>query len=325
MLGGAGDAGQVRQTKPNRGDLGYLGDRAPAGRAQGKCAKQTQFVRRGRGAGRGILYKQTQFAGTNCAKQTQFPEAGKRRQVLGGQGVMVNRTSDRPRQNKANSPIADWGQTCRLRPAQAIVQNKPNSQPHGTRGRSRQTKPIARSGAPRRCRGADRPGQRTRGASKVNLPPTGPIAPNKANFGESRIGAKVFAEADLCRVCPSHRVGKTKPIRAGRWRLRSVGALPSFVMLNGVKHLANGGANACCHAQPRSFADAQDDKWERTDTTKFGRTQAVGGPRGGPAPRGFPVANGPWIGFNDLRQPGRAWSSPMVPGVRSRAARPKEA
>jgi len=40
----------------------------------------------------------------------------------------------------------------------------------------------------------------------------GAIAPNKANFGESRIGAKVFTEEDLCRVCPSHRVGKTKPI-----------------------------------------------------------------------------------------------------------------
>ena len=47
--GGAGDEGQMRETKPNQGELGYLGDRTVAGRAQGKCAKQTQFARRGRG------------------------------------------------------------------------------------------------------------------------------------------------------------------------------------------------------------------------------------------------------------------------------------
>jgi hypothetical protein len=33
----------LRETKPNQGELGYLGDRTAAGRAQGKCAKQTQF------------------------------------------------------------------------------------------------------------------------------------------------------------------------------------------------------------------------------------------------------------------------------------------
>ncbi len=38
----------------------------------------------------------------NCAKQTQFPADQKEGQVLGGKGVMVNSTFDRPRQNKAN-------------------------------------------------------------------------------------------------------------------------------------------------------------------------------------------------------------------------------
>jgi hypothetical protein len=35
-------------------------------------------------------------------KQSQFPPDQKRGQRLGGRGVMVNRTFDRPRQNKAN-------------------------------------------------------------------------------------------------------------------------------------------------------------------------------------------------------------------------------
>jgi hypothetical protein len=44
------------------------------------------------GAGRGTLYK-----------QSQLPLDQKEGQVLGGKGVMVNRTSARPQQNKANS------------------------------------------------------------------------------------------------------------------------------------------------------------------------------------------------------------------------------
>jgi hypothetical protein len=41
---------------------------------------------------------------SNRAKQTQFRRREKQRQVLGGKGVMVNNTSDRHRQNKANFP-----------------------------------------------------------------------------------------------------------------------------------------------------------------------------------------------------------------------------
>jgi hypothetical protein len=135
----------VVQTKPNQGELGHLGDRTAAGRAQGKCAKQTQFARRGRGAGRGILYRQTQFAGTNCAKQTQFPPDQNEGQVLGGKGFMVNRTVYRHRQNKANSRRHRVGRSPRARcqscdnaslpgvvPATnpirwRIMRNKPNS------------------------------------------------------------------------------------------------------------------------------------------------------------------------------------------------------
>ena len=40
--------------------------------------------------------------GGKCAKQTQFPAEQKEGQRLGGKGVMVNSTFDRPRQNKAN-------------------------------------------------------------------------------------------------------------------------------------------------------------------------------------------------------------------------------
>ncbi len=38
-----------------------------------------------------------------CAKQSQFRPRRQERQRLGGKGLMVNRTFDRPRQNKPNS------------------------------------------------------------------------------------------------------------------------------------------------------------------------------------------------------------------------------
>jgi hypothetical protein len=45
----------------------------------------------------------------NCAKQTQFRQREEKRQVLCGKGVMVNRTSHRPQQNKANSRLRRAG------------------------------------------------------------------------------------------------------------------------------------------------------------------------------------------------------------------------
>jgi hypothetical protein len=105
-------------------------------------------------AGLGGTGPQGRGTQSNRAKQTQFRRREKQRQVLGGKGVMVNNTSDRHRQNKANFPpqgrsgdrrsqggagrakqsqffdwglrIADWGRTCRLRPARAGCTNKPN-------------------------------------------------------------------------------------------------------------------------------------------------------------------------------------------------------
>jgi hypothetical protein len=41
------------------------------------------------------------------------------------------------------------------------------------------------------------------------------FAPNKANFGGSRIAAKPFAGLELCPMHPTHRSAKTKPIWTG--------------------------------------------------------------------------------------------------------------
>ncbi len=109
--------------------------------------------------------------------------------------------------------------------------NKPNSPPHGTPGRLRQTNPIARSGAPRRCRGTDRPGQRTHGTNKPNLPQIDPKrhrrreAQEPLGRGQMRqtnpIGAGATAEAS--RVGTSNYgaldmergLAKTEPIARG--------------------------------------------------------------------------------------------------------------
>jgi hypothetical protein len=64
-------------------------------------------------------------------KQTQFPGAGKKRQVLGGKGLMVNSTFDGPRQNKANLGKPGWdpgSRFCETNPIRwRIMRNKPNS------------------------------------------------------------------------------------------------------------------------------------------------------------------------------------------------------
>jgi hypothetical protein len=94
-------------------------------------AKQSQFRATPAGTGPGgcgtrVLYEQTQLAAgtgrpspaprpsgltsrpTDCAKQTQFGPGPGEGQVLYEQGVMVNRTFDRLRQNKANLPRGAW-------------------------------------------------------------------------------------------------------------------------------------------------------------------------------------------------------------------------
>ncbi len=92
----------------------------------------------------------------NRAKQTQFRQRKKKRQVLCEKGVMVNCTLHRPWQNKANCPAGPGGTRDK-----SAEQNQFGP---GVRKRARagrlgapagdrlcKTKPIARSGAPRRC------------------------------------------------------------------------------------------------------------------------------------------------------------------------------
>ena len=75
----------------------------------------------------------------------------------------------------------------------------------------------------------------------------------------------VFAQTPACEemafIHPRAASGNTNFIQP-RVRVQPcfVGALSAFVMLNEVKHLPTNGDNACYHAQPGSFADAQDDK-----------------------------------------------------------------
>jgi hypothetical protein len=65
--------------------------------------------------------------GGKCAKQSQFPAGQKEGQNLGGKGLMVNRTFDRPRRNKANSGRSPVGRG----PWRSIVQNEANSRRTG--------------------------------------------------------------------------------------------------------------------------------------------------------------------------------------------------
>ncbi len=107
---GARDGRRTCQTKPNLGGLGHLGDGA---------------------SGRPIVQNKPNSSIADCAKQTQFRQREKRRQVLCGKEVMVNRTFDRPWQNKANWPLG----RCRA--------GTPN--PRGVEGQSCETNPIRRN------------------------------------------------------------------------------------------------------------------------------------------------------------------------------------
>jgi hypothetical protein len=147
------------------------GGTRPQGRGTaGKCAKQTQFPAASGTRPSPLGPPASPLGQRQLYKQSQLPPGPKEGQVLGGKGVMVNRTFDEPQQNKANSSIADcglperhratgirlrrscriadWGQTFRLRPAQAIVRNKANlarlGQSQGAEGRKMQNEPNSR-------------------------------------------------------------------------------------------------------------------------------------------------------------------------------------
>jgi hypothetical protein len=119
------------------------------------------------------------------AKQSQFPAAGKKRQVFFGKGVMVNSTFDRLRQNKANS--GGWDARPTELPAElSLGRDAPNKPNLRQRGRQDvvQTKPIARSGAPSRCR-------------EARLGSGESIMQNKANFRHGVRRAKGFTGKEL--------------------------------------------------------------------------------------------------------------------------------
>jgi hypothetical protein len=89
------------------------------------------------------------------------------------------------------------------------------------RGQMRETNPIRPGvgGTPtsEKCKtkpiGAGIGGQGSEVSDLTPAPWT--FAPNKANFGGSRIAAKPFAGLELCPMSPTHRSGKTKPIWTG--------------------------------------------------------------------------------------------------------------
>jgi hypothetical protein len=92
-------------TSLSRGQLYKQTQLAGANRATSpRCpasGNKANSRRAGRGLGTGVPSCPSGLA-VNCAKQSQFRQREKKRQGLGRKGVMVNSTSDRPRQNKAN-------------------------------------------------------------------------------------------------------------------------------------------------------------------------------------------------------------------------------
>jgi hypothetical protein len=157
----ARDAGAIVRNKAKLGWAGVSGGR-DAGRTQGKCAKQTQFLPLCRSGDRrsreGKRAKRTQFGptprkaaafggqrcetkpipvgpqegrspGANRAKRTQFAPERWEGQAFHGQRVMVNWTGKGFRRNKANLPRMarnGHGWPGGEGPRGPIVQNEPN-------------------------------------------------------------------------------------------------------------------------------------------------------------------------------------------------------
>jgi hypothetical protein len=104
---------QLRQTNPIQADRTAGG--RPGGR--GECAKQSQFGQKSQVSSQRSRWSELQTSHFTLhtrpkavrAKQSQFPPEQREGQVSCRKGVMVNRTCNRLRQNKANSSIADCG------------------------------------------------------------------------------------------------------------------------------------------------------------------------------------------------------------------------
>jgi hypothetical protein len=107
----------ARSGAPRRCPILPGGTRPQRRGTAGKCAKQTQLQ-----AASGT--PPSPLGQRQLYKQSQFPAEQKEGQRLGGKGVMVNSTFDRPRQNKAKlgqdgtsgGTVLQGGQSCETKP-----------------------------------------------------------------------------------------------------------------------------------------------------------------------------------------------------------------
>jgi hypothetical protein len=128
-----------------------------------------------RGGGREVLYK-----------QSQLPPWRQEGQRLARKGVMVNRTSDRPRQNKANFGKPGWD------PGSRLCKTKPIRR----RGRSCDIASMPRFG--KQSQFPPRRGTRPAGGGR------GAIAQNKANSREpARPGGRLYKQTQFLPLCRS--------------------------------------------------------------------------------------------------------------------------
>jgi hypothetical protein len=99
----SGSLGQSRGGQPALGQEKLMAGSSIAGYGFGIADSETKPIPAGRDAAWGSGFPSHPSAlPVDCAKQTQFRQRGKKRQVLGEKGVMVNCTFDGPWQNKAN-------------------------------------------------------------------------------------------------------------------------------------------------------------------------------------------------------------------------------
>jgi hypothetical protein len=176
----------------------------------------------------------------DCAKQTQFRQRDKKRQMFGRKGLMVNCTSHRHGQNKANSGRSPVGRGQRDVGRGTNAPNEPNLVRAPTKGRGwppnpagarrRQTKPICRPGLRGAGDGqvASRAGVAAYGAKQtqcaaagrgrpsprpeaLTLPPTRTNMRNEPNLARLEQGR--VSDGETCR---------TNPIPRGRAEARDV-------------------------------------------------------------------------------------------------------
>ncbi len=216
---GARDAGRMRQTKPNRGSrYSVVGSRLEDRGAD--RAKRTQFGAGGR----------QRPPGHDRAKQSQFRPRVRRVQVVGRKGVMVYRTCNRLRKNKAKTGQAGASGQVRSRiwgdfAGEWNVQNEPNwvrkmsggdAQPTKSREGGRATSPrCPASGNEANCgrgRRSVNTGQMCDIASMPRFGKRTQFGPAWAGFGRSYDAKQTQSRA--ARRTSGGGLCKTKPIPA---------------------------------------------------------------------------------------------------------------